>query len=1384
MENFTSTILRKLHGDLKSILLCIALLATGAVYSQNVLVSGATIGNGLYPDVGSAFTAINSGSQTGASIVVSILGNTTEAASAVLNQGAWNTLIISPSGGAARTIQGNIGGALIDLNGADRVSIDGLNTGGNSLTIDNTSNTAASTIRFINDAHVVLVQNCTILGANTSAVSGTVLFSPGVVTGNDTITFLNAIIDASGSNFPVNGVYSTGTALMENSTITFNSCTIPNFFSATAVSCGILAAANNTGWTISGCRFYQSATRTYTTANTHRAIQITSGNGHNIDGNIIGYATSATTGTYAMAGTIATRFIAIDLAVGTTTATSVQGNLIRNISLNTSSGAATTNGILCGINMTAGNVNVGTVSPNIIGGSSGTGLLTAVPTTSQGAIVGMHTSSTGAIVIQNNSIGGFSSSGVTAAVAGGVFGINVSGAAASLTITGNSIGNSTAENMISGTNGLTTGSSIAAGINITTNPSGIVLITNNTIRNFSSYGTGTAGYVRGIATPLSTSLTATYTVSGNVITSLMTSGAFASVTSGQVCAAGIQFFAAGGSTISNNTIANISALNTGTTNIVVAGITLAATAVTAAGNTVSGNTIYNLTNAGTGTTATAPPVVTGIVIRSGANNTYTIFNNMISLGSGQATNTTFIGIWANHGSTPNPVSDNIYYNTVNIEGTVAAGGLSSFCFQRGTLAAAQVIPVDIRNNIFTNTRSGGTGAHYAISNHFGAVASATGWSTNYNVLNATAANVGYWNAPLTFANWQTTAVADANSYSGITVTYVNSSSDLHLNMGLTPTYIESGAQVIAAVTTDFDAQARPGPVGSVNGGATAPDIGADEIDAVPACVLASTPTIAATLTAICSGGSTTLSIGSGSLNNSANWQWYSGTCGGTPAGTGVSIVVSPTSTTNYFVRGEGGCASSGSCGTVSITVNALPSVTASPTVTTVCSGSSVTLSGGGATSYAWTGPEIIADNTPFNATLSGTYTVTGTDGNGCTNTATADVTVNPLPAVTGSPSSTVVCSGTSVTLSGGGAVSYAWTGPETISDNTPFNATISGTYTVTGTDANGCMDTATASVTVNALPVVTASPVSVSVCAGTATIFAGGGAASYIWTGIETVADNAPFIPTLSATYTVTGTDANGCTDTATASVTVNALPLVTASPSSVTVCSGDPVTLSGGGALTYSWSGPESITDNVAFNATIGGTYTVTGTDANTCSDTASAVVTVTALPNVTLALPLDTACQTTTPVFALTGESPAGGTYSGPGVSAGMFDATTANLGYNVITYSYADSATGCSAMAIDSIWVDICNGVVSANAENSWTLYPNPADGRFTVASAAVQAGELNIEIYNATGQMVQQSTRNLTGGSVVEPVDLSTQPVGVYMIRIVNNDTVTVLRVICQ
>lgn len=342
--------------------------------------------------------------------------------------------------------------------------------------------------------------------------------------------------------------------------------------------------------------------------------------------------------------------------------------------------------------------------------------------------------------------------------------------------------------------------------------------------------------------------------------------------------------------------------------------------------------------------------------------------------------------------------------------------------------------------------------------------------------------------------------------------------------------------------------------------------------------------------AVCTGSSVTLS-GSGATS----YSWNFG------VSNGVAFV--PASSLTYTVTGTdgNGCINTDQ---VAVTVNALPIVNAGADQT-LCSGSSVTLSGSGAVSYSWDNGVI--DGFSFDAFSTLTYTVTGTDGNSCSNTDQVTITVNALPAVNAG-SDQVVCFGTAVTLSGSGATSYSW--DNSVSDGVAFTPSSTLIYTLTGTDGNGCSNIDDVIVTVNSLPTVSAGA-DQSVCAGTTVTLSGSGAGILSWD--NGVSNNVAFLPLSTQTYTVTGTDGNGCSNTDQVIVSVNALPNVNAGIDQ-SVCTGTSLALSGAGATMYSWD--NGVTDGVAFTPASTATYTVTGTDGNGCTDTDQITVTVIAAP------------------------------------------------------------------------------------------------------------------------------------------------------------------------
>ena len=271
-------------------------------------------------------------------------------------------------------------------------------------------------------------------------------------------------------------------------------------------------------------------------------------------------------------------------------------------------------------------------------------------------------------------------------------------------------------------------------------------------------------------------------------------------------------------------------------------------------------------------------------------------------------------------------------------------------------------------------------------------------------------------------------------------------------------------------------------------------------------------------TSICPGGNTTLTGGGAST-----YTWTGGVTNG--------VAFNPPSTSTYTVTGT---ALNGCTNTASVTVSVVSSltVTANSSAPAVCAGSSLTLTGGGASTYTWTSN--VSDGVSFIPSATNTYTVSGASG-ACTGSAVVTVSVNANPTVGANTTTTSVCAGNNITLTGSGATTYVWTGGAT--NATPFAPSASTVYTVTGT-SNGCSGTATVGITVNTNPVVTASSTSYTVCAGNNITLTGAGATTYAWTG--GITDGVAFTPAASAVYTVTGSNSTGCTSTATVGIMVS----------------------------------------------------------------------------------------------------------------------------------------------------------------------------------------------------------------------------------------------------
>jgi gliding motility-associated-like protein len=375
--------------------------------------------------------------------------------------------------------------------------------------------------------------------------------------------------------------------------------------------------------------------------------------------------------------------------------------------------------------------------------------------------------------------------------------------------------------------------------------------------------------------------------------------------------------------------------------------------------------------------------------------------------------------------------------------------------------------------------------------------------------------------------------------------------------------------------------------------------------------------------AFCIGSGTTLTA-----SGANTFIWSPAT--GLSATTGATVTAQPSSATTYTVIGTSGAGCSDTT-TVTITINALPIVNAGPD-TSICAGGNVQLNASGASTYSWSNSGSLSSGSVANpyagpATTTN-YVVTGTDANGCSNKDSVIVTVHPKPVVSAG-SNTSICPGGTATLAATGASSYSWTPAATLSCNncanpiaTPATTT---TYTVTGTDNFGCVNTSSVTVQVGSAPVVTINGIN-TICAGSSTILAAAGANSFSWspaTGLNTTTSATVIAqPAATTTYTVTGTSGVGCSGTATITIRVNALPLVNAGVDT-SLCKGNSVVLTASGASSYTWSPSTGLSATNIASPTASPaattTYFVTGTDANGCSKKDSLLVTVNVLPNVT---------------------------------------------------------------------------------------------------------------------------------------------------------------------
>jgi hypothetical protein len=432
--------------------------------------------------------------------------------------------------------------------------------------------------------------------------------------------------------------------------------------------------------------------------------------------------------------------------------------------------------------------------------------------------------------------------------------------------------------------------------------------------------------------------------------------------------------------------------------------------------------------------------------------------------------------------------------------------------------------------------------------------------------------------------------------------------------------------------------------------------------------------------------------------------------------------------------------------TVNVVINAVPVVSLGSDITQC---GPVTINAGNAGStYLWSNN---STNQTLTTTVSGTYSVVVTNVNGCTGSDAINITSNALPVVN-LGTDVAQCGGTVTLDAQNSGSSYLWsTGPTTQT----LVVTLTGNYSVTVTDVNGCTGTDAINVDIYSNPVVNLGN-DIMQC-GSITINAGNSGSTYLWSDNST---NQTLTTSTTGTYSVTVTDVNGCTGTDAINVTSFALPVV-ALGNDISQCGGNVTLDAQNPGSSYLWSNTST---SQLISVTTSGLYYVTVTTSDGCTDSDSINVTINTV---------DTSVTSGSGTFTA---NASGATYqwincaNGSAVNGATSQTfmPSANGTYAVVvTQNNCSDTSGC--YSITNV------GLAESNILQMF-MYPNPTSNELIIQVANTGS----VVLRNSIGQVVAQHDLN-PGTNTINCADFAQ---GVYVVEYVSGDEISKSRLVIQ